>query len=380
MPQLNCFPDTFTRLVWSLADDAEGLIGAVGTSFDQRWSRYVSRSKTCMSVIQEQGDDSIAYYMGRRSVVDDIVAIAENHGQWREAEVKRLLLDPKVPTMGLTRAHVIASTKWRRGKEPILFWGTSYGTVLGSTLAAMYPERIKRMILDSVLSPTYSIFGQTDNNLVHADGIFAKFVQLCHKSGPERCQVHRDSEDEIFQVVSQVTSDLANSPLAVGATMGRGPDVITSADIKRLIGRSLYKPHLDFPFLARIFQDLAQGNGSSFADYKATVKSVSVLDFLTGRYDASPRCKADGPYSPACSRPNEWLMEGLLGVTCGDGNAPGNTTKDDFRSYWYRMRNQSSALGDAWSEWSMMCMGWDTQTKWAFDGQFRQLQSSIGLD
>ncbi|CAN9170668.1 unnamed protein product [Alternaria alternata] len=370
LPQLNCFPDPLHRLVWSLAADTEGLIGAASTSFDQRWSRFVSRSKACTSVIQDQGDDSIAYYMGRRSVVDDIVAIAEHHGQWRGEEARRLLLDPELPTMGLTSAQIIANTRWRRSEEPVLFWGTSYGTVLGSTLAAMYPGRIKRMILDSVLSPTYSIYGHTDTNLIHADEIFTRFVQLCYKHGPEKCQAYRDSEEEISQMIFSVLSDLMESPLAVGATMTRGPDVITEADLKRLIAGSLYQPRYRFPLLASILQDLVQGNGSSFADYKAKSKALSVADVLAGRYNVSPRCKADGPYSPACSRPNEWLEESLLGISCGDGVAPGNATKDDFLAYWYGMRNQSSSLGDVWSEWDMMCMGWGAKTKWAFNGQF----------
>lgn len=33
------------------------------------------------------------------------------------------------------------------------FWGMSYGTVLGSTLAALFPDRVDRMILDGVINP-----------------------------------------------------------------------------------------------------------------------------------------------------------------------------------------------------------------------------------
>lgn len=29
------------------------------------------------------------------------------------------------------------------------FWGVSYGTILGATVAAMFPERVDRIVLDS---------------------------------------------------------------------------------------------------------------------------------------------------------------------------------------------------------------------------------------
>lgn len=39
----------------------------------------------------------------------------------------------------------------RPTNRPLIGW--SYGTLLGATLAAMFPERIDRMILDGVLNP-----------------------------------------------------------------------------------------------------------------------------------------------------------------------------------------------------------------------------------
>lgn len=35
----------------------------------------------------------------------------------------------------------------------IRFWGFSYGTTLGATIAAMFPDKIDRMVIDGVFNP-----------------------------------------------------------------------------------------------------------------------------------------------------------------------------------------------------------------------------------
>lgn len=40
------------------------------------------------------------------------------------------------------------------GEDGMLrYWGVSYGTVLGATLAAMFPNRVDRLVLDGVVNP-----------------------------------------------------------------------------------------------------------------------------------------------------------------------------------------------------------------------------------
>jgi hypothetical protein len=367
---MNCYPDTFSRLVWTLGADAEGLLGSSSSSFDQKWARFLSRSDTCMERIAENGNNSIAYYMGTRSVVDDIVGIAERHGEWREAEARLLLSNCSlnIDEQQQKQQDIIERTQWRHGQEQVLFWGTSYGTILGSTLAALYPQRSRRIILDSVLSPQFFFNATLDGSIIDSDAILAKFAVFCHKYGPEKCAFYRDTEQAILRDIDAVTFDLISAPLAVAASSYRGPDLITWSDIKRLIAQSLYRPIDFFPLLARLLHDVSNGNGSSFADYKAASNAVAVPDVQKGLYNLSTRCKSDGPYSPACQRPGEWLEEGLLAISCGDGPKGHTTSKGDFKEYWNSTKSQSSVFGDLWAEWDLECVGWTALTKWKYDG------------
>lgn len=80
--------------------------------------------------------------------------IFERHGQWREAEAQRLIetASRRLPrTLFAAGKHLIEErTKYNLGEEMVQYWGFSYGTILGATLSAMYPKRIKRALLDGV--------------------------------------------------------------------------------------------------------------------------------------------------------------------------------------------------------------------------------------
>lgn len=40
------------------------------------------------------------------------------------------------------------------GQEKLKYWGFSYGTYIGTTFAAMYPNKVGRIVNDGKFSPT----------------------------------------------------------------------------------------------------------------------------------------------------------------------------------------------------------------------------------
>ncbi|KAL2014228.1 hypothetical protein VTN00DRAFT_1753 [Thermoascus crustaceus] len=97
----------------------------------------------------QEGGPEIGEFMNTTPTVADMIAIIERHGEWREKEARSILESKKclpVPE----RQAILDATQWKRGKEPLQYWGFSDGAVLGATFAAMHPHRAQRMVLDKI--------------------------------------------------------------------------------------------------------------------------------------------------------------------------------------------------------------------------------------
>lgn len=67
------------------------------------------------------------------------------------------------------------------------FWGGSYGTLLGQTFAAMFPERVDRMLLDSVVEGPDYMAGYWLPALQDTDTSLEAFFASCISAGPALC-------------------------------------------------------------------------------------------------------------------------------------------------------------------------------------------------
>lgn len=158
-PQLVCFPSTFDRQGWGLQSAGEGLLGSSDQAFELGYARSIALGEGCAARIgmNATGGPGIGGFVTTANVVADMVEIIEQHGKWREAEAKRLL-DESVPNRDLRRSlqtiqneeAILDKTRWQKGSEKLLYWGFSYGTVLGATFAAMQPNRVGRLAIDGV--------------------------------------------------------------------------------------------------------------------------------------------------------------------------------------------------------------------------------------
>src|SRR6186713_1924630 len=79
----------------------------------------------------------------------------------------------------------------------IWYYGGSYGTALGQTIATLFPHRIGRMLLDSVLDPDIYYNGTWLGNIADSDASMQDFFQKCHQAGSKYCPVHANSTRDV---------------------------------------------------------------------------------------------------------------------------------------------------------------------------------------
>lgn len=122
-------------------------------------------------------------------------------------------------------------------KKParVLYWGVSYGTVLGNTLASMFPGRMGRVLLDGVDNAQDYYSGKWETNLLDTEKIVDYFYDTCF-DGAGNCPLWREGDTsggDIKERIDELISKADANPLSF--VQGDGSSnigVITSNDIR----------------------------------------------------------------------------------------------------------------------------------------------------
>ncbi|KUJ24614.1 uncharacterized protein LY89DRAFT_634822 [Mollisia scopiformis] len=352
-PHVECFPDNFSHDVFKLQMESEGF-GSIEAKSNM-WARSNALSSGCSENASE-----IIHHMNTATVVADMVEIIERHGEWRSKQTEIWVDTPswKQSTAELhcdhpfARKPILERTRYRKGEEKLQYWGFSYGTLLGATFSALQPHRVGRVIIDGVCDSTDYYKTGWLSNLRDTDKIMDKFYSYCSTGGNEKCPLNTGSlsPEEIQAVVENIVSSVKDDPISVPGTASRGPDIITYSDVMNLIKDVVYTPLKLFPIQATLLTDVAYGNGSAFADYKAK--------------HHEPSCPLNNCEKGAqpCVVPTERVGVGIL---CSDGESIQDWTKKDWFDRVETLVGQSKWMGEYWSSITMNCASWKGRPKWS---------------
>ncbi|KAJ5786225.1 Peptidase S33 tripeptidyl aminopeptidase-like C-terminal [Penicillium pulvis] len=369
-PAVTCFPDSTSQRNWELAVEAEGLIGSSEDALRRSWQRTQALNLGCsvheMNDIQQNA--SMMAYVNTPLVARDMLTIVERHGEWREREgLKAQEAHDSCHGYDTTRS-IAKRTEWREGQEPLLYWGRSYGTVLGTTFAALFPDRVSRAVLDGVVNMDKYYEDRGPSVIIDADAIFDRFGLYCDAVGPDECPFFVVGGSSAIQdAYWTLENQILNSSIPVMASATRGPEVITWTDVKAILRIAVYQPLLAFPVLAEKIGALANGN------------PVPMADFKRGRHFStcpSNECSMMGPWSPQCTQGQDNTLYAMSAILCTDAEFLVDKTLESFAEMWMDLKADSQTLGDYWAQMLLSCAGWKAKAKYKFTGPWDGIVTS----
>jgi pimeloyl-ACP methyl ester carboxylesterase len=247
------------------------------------------------------------------------------------------------------------------GDKKLNYYGISYGTYLGATYAAMFPNHIRAMVVDGVLDPVAWATGRNGNGtklpfssrLRSGKGAWLALTSAfaeCDRVGKSRCLLSGDAARKWHLV----THRLKQGPVKIHGFTLRYSDAVGTA-LGALYSRSYYRPLMRF--IAAVYNALfgtpvartAVDPVKAYKHLKAIIKKGDV----TSPYGYGRAYNLAGP-----------------GVFCSDSLNPSNprawigaAQQTDHRSPWF---------GAAWTWISSICARWPGSSADAFRGPFKE--------
>ena len=367
-PRISCFPDMLSRDVWKVQSRAEGIIGTSKNSLENLWARASALGEGCseMASSSKSPEAKIAFHMNTAPFIRDIVEVIEQHGKWRQEEAQRTLTqveDKSADKQAQMAANVTSRTQWRKGEEQLLYWGLSYGTVVGATFAAMQPHRVARAVIDGPVDTLDYYRGEWLKNLQDTDAVFESFWEHCDRAGPDLCALYTaGGQREVKQRFQRILASLEDNPIGIAGHGSIAPDLITYSDLLRTIRTAVYAPLQYWPRLAAPLVHIESRNGTSFAMLKKQELQVSV---------PPDQCVEAPPYTPYCAiPPNQQLDETPTAILCSDRNTTYDLDRSAFAAYAAKLKDQNRLLGPSMAQVRLSCARWNLRPKWRFPGPF----------
>ncbi|KAL8372188.1 hypothetical protein RB595_001810 [Gaeumannomyces hyphopodioides] len=256
------------------------------------------------------------------------------------------------------------------GHDRLKYWGFSYGTILGGTFAAMYPDKVERLVSDGNVDYNEWYRGVHINFPRDADKVLDSFYNLCSQAGPIKCAFYEASPAKVETRFRNLLERLRERPVVVPAKAGDDddgpemPQIVSYSSLRRMLSSVLYQPLYLFPEFARVLAALEVGNGLPFLRMAGARHSSPFESFCPS---------GPNPIEPTVppSSIAEDTEDVFPAVMCADSEPWGNKTARDFALVAEELHNVSFAIGAVSSVIKSACVGRLVRPKWRFTDTFQ---------
>ncbi|KAI1852416.1 hypothetical protein JX266_002594 [Neoarthrinium moseri] len=357
-PNVNCFesPDTtgsgpnadlFNRFSWVIGGREIGLVNSSDHALAQNAVRAKAVGQLCKLNSDAQGKDSIFHYLNTAHVARDMLSVIQAWDDWKLGSSKRAQAAkagrhaPVSDPSQHTRMNTDPDTPTHGTQGKLVYWGFSYGTVLGATFARLYPDKVGRVILDGVVDTDGYGEAVWMDSMVDADKILDKFYTYCHEAR-WRCKLYRQGDEvqDIATRYEQILASLRTEPKIVFIPGFYTPVILTASDVHSAMFAALYNPIGTFPIMAEFLDAL-------WTDQPVWVfVTTPVLWLLCGEVQL--------PIRPDDS---------TAAISCSDRVKSGFNETLPQLQYRFEKLAKVSSFADVWLGLNLVCNGWPIEVR-----------------
>ncbi|PMD59534.1 alpha/beta-hydrolase [Hyaloscypha bicolor E] len=332
------------RLTWQLTGLEIGVVNSSSDSLKKLDVRARALAKLCGEKDGLYGKDSILRHIDTPSVARDMVSIIDAWDAWTDGlEDEAFDADGKSESLAARAEQVVddQDSVSLDTKGKLVYWGFSYGTLLGATFASMFPDRVGRVILDGVIDADHYVGPVWVDSVRDADKVLASFFKYCYEA-EERCALYRkdDKATDIESRFHAIMAKIKKTPITFVDHQTKAPAAISDSLVKLILFSTLYSPMGTFPFIAMVLDDFDRGTG----------ELLSQFVYLPSRIDLRDFCAAP---MPARFYPGD----AQAAIMCSDKRYPLNETLSNLETVFEQMSN-SSSFADIWMTLMIGCDGW----------------------
>ncbi|KAK5997430.1 Serine protease Hip1-like protein [Cladobotryum mycophilum] len=230
------------------------------------------------------------------------------------------------------------------GEDGMLrYWGVSYGSLLGSTAVAMFPDKVDKVVLDGVVNPFEYYENREVELLTDTDASFLGFIKGC-VAAPKACPLAQNlTAAELENKLYDFFETLKQNPIPIPIPgFPGGGLILDSSTVKYIIQSSLDFPST-WPGLSETIHNLMTGNFSAFVSGDG---GVPLLDGAGGHTEA------------------------LQGIKCSDVRVH-TPNLDDMRPLFEKRHKMGRFFGDVTDEMPARCAQWKLPAKERYMGDFK---------
>lgn len=229
------------------------------------------------------------------------------------------------------------------GRDKLMYWGFSYGTVLGSTFASLFPDKVERIILDGVVDVDNYYATLWSNNLLDTPKTMSLFFETCHAAGSS-CPFWAPSPKLIAANLTRIYEDLITEPIPLRTSTSYG--FLDFSRVRTAVFSMLYSPWATWPILAQALADL----GGPERDPELMWRLTEIPTF---------KCSCSGSCNDKDAREQELeasVRDAQSAILCSDGlDVPPDLVS--ARSYFNNLGKESD-WADVWAKIRLSCAGW----------------------